>query len=1328
MTFLLVGYFLFLESRADKLDQRQLRALTRVQTQLAINLEGFKNLALSKTDAGIKRILERNDRGEDITESLIIRVLNQGATLDSGNLVLMGYYLSEDDPTISPNGHCYIVKDESVPDSLFNIHVQRPYNGMTLELDFVISIRSLLDPLLRTDLFDAFIVRRNDTILYESVPTGNVVLEFDTAKNSLISLSDGESIKHLTLNGESQRSYEVGFSVDSQTGWTIVGLKPQSTFDNEKRTLPRSYLFAVFIAGIFIVLSFPFIKSMIMSRTERLSTVDVLFSAISLALATSILAILLIDGYLHVEVDNTERDLQLSSMADEVESHLLDEVNEITLQLHDYTDSVYSKPIVTDTITVTDSSSHAMKVEKFVEDERIDRSQKYKVSRYKYYRNMFLVRNGYSSYDHKEPGTSFNVSKRSYVKTLVNNQCMSNPRVAFPFHLDAIVSWREQEFRGVVSIPGPDSSCPVAAMTAEFRTINDLILPDDYGFAIFDKNGNVLFHSEKSRCLNENILEECNDEILFHAAVNGRTETFFDAEYSGTWNNFFVKPIDNLPYYVATFVREAPLDAVHGQVFGIAFILQILLFSFYIGVILIGISMLSRRSRLHVPAIDLSSFIPAEANKEKYINALLFNSLHLFLLFVGIAVLDRSLSVVALLFVAAPYTIFLNMVFLSKFRLVDFIRSQHRYLSWTYVAAIVIANCIAAFYITWVMTIAIILIQVLTVGMFYIIENPGYFKKLHSRFISAFDNWDYQTIYHALIYVIVLLACVLPASSFATLAYDKEKELQVKIAQLDILQDLSHYDHIASVKDDSLTRLSAYYSPLFNSSVEPAFSIPLECELDTNSMDQFCSVMRGLIQNSGAKFNRLRSGASDYLWLWSKKNGQIVLTGKNQQPCKPDFGYSISSEITKYHVPRNVWPINGSFLRFWCGLILAIGALFFVLKFFTNKIFVLQKYYRQRSLKYDQDFFDRVQPGYKAFVTGMPSAGKSAYFQQLLLKKNAHFIDFIVHAPDRWKDILAAADKQEHGVIVLDHFEHDILDDALNGKKLELIESLVGERKKRVIIISSIQPAVFINMLVSEPDTEKNEDETKRKNEDLRSHERWNRVLASFYSFIFPLQGYEPKEDHLSTEFAKTLPEGEKPAIPGKLIYLVQSECDHGPFMRSIGMELLAELHDKTEVHSRMDRDVKWKEREDIILRTQKLSENYYRSLWNHLAVEEQFVLFDLAQDGLVNSKNIDIVEALIDKGVVIYTNKLRIMNRSFRNFILTVVGPSDLGHIDMQIKDAGTWGKIKIPLFIIVCALFLFVMESDRSALFGYFTAFMAIIPAVVTLFGYFGYANRKE
>lgn len=1321
-------YFYFLTARADTLDQRQYRVLSRIDKRLAERIDVYKSIASARAfGAGylLKYALEETDSAsagrilsspralrEEFNEALreIASVYDVTDDLSMKNLTITP--AEPDDPDESA---IELVNRDSSADLSIHVHqsIELPNETVVAwaDIDFAFDLGVLMDPILRRDLFDGYLIVKGDHILYESTPSGNTVFKVDSSNAEDLTQTGSAFVPTTTINGQEFRVYEVKYTKQADLGWRIIGIKSTDSFLSEKRVVPRTYLFIVFLLILFLVLAVPFIKSMIMNRAERLDTSDVIFSAISLAVATSVVSILLLDGYLRNELDDAEQEKQLVELSQTVNSNLVNETNAAIRELENYATFIAADSQLEKACDYPDSEVARNVLDKYIP------------THYPYFNNLFLVTYAdLTIYDYQQSDLTYDVSDRKYVSEMNAGRCMSTNGVHSPFYLDAIISWSEQQFRGVIAIQLSDSirnntAFKEAVLTARLRTFSNPLLPPGTGFCIFDKSGNVLFHSDSVLALNENILEECGDCPGLRASVTGRTRSYMDVELSGTRCMMDVRPLDKLPYFIATFSQTAPVDAIHGQVFGMSFILQILLFVLYISIILFGLILLRRRTRLRIPLYSLASFIPDQNGSRRYLGAFLFNVLHGLLLISTVILVRDSFTVIALFFLSAPYTVLLNMCWLSGESLKQFITGKRVLLLRIYAVAIAVANVAAAAFTQWWWIIVIA--QVLTIIVFLVMEKIADFRNSSGWFSTWAPRINYRQSYSALVFILAVMTCAIPAISFSILAYNKEKEIQVKTLQLNLMNQLVTRGETSG---DSLFIRTPYYRNFYHTidtNTVSDISVPGKSE---RVYDGMSAVIRNMVQNSGEKYNRMKYAAHDSLWTWNYAGHDLVMSMNTSGNCSPGGTHHLISAVPFFELPFAITSDTTRVIRFWSALSLAVIVLYFVLKNILGKIFVHEKYSRVRSLRFDQAFFESTEPGYKAFVTGMPSAGKTNYFHHISSRNEKLFtIDFVAQKKEQWVITLADALKPGKGIVLLDHFEHDILDKVTTAAKLDIVEQLLSNKEKKVIIISAVQSVIFLNMLETE------EEKPEKKEEYAKFSERWNRALASFYDFTYPLQGYDRRQNPIITTFSARL-QGNSPEVPNELLHLIESECDHGVFLQSIGVELLAELHGRPEVHAHMNALDSVKEQEDIIIRTQKLADNYYRTLWNNLAIEEQFVLYDLAQDGLVNSKNLDILESLIDKGLVIYRKQLGVMNRSFRNYVLCVAGPSDMGKIEQQMKDAGAWNKLKAPLFLIVCSLLLFVVKSDRTALFGYFTVFAAIIPIVTTFFGYFGKATKGD
>jgi hypothetical protein len=143
-----------------------------------------------------------------------------------------------------------------------------------------------------------------------------------------------------------------------------------------------------------------------------------------------------------------------------------------------------------------------------------------------------------------------------------------------------------------------------------------------------------------------------------------------------------------------------------------------------------------------------------------------------------------------------------------------------------------------------------------------------------------------------------------------------------------------------------------------------------------------------------------------------------------------------------------------------------------------------------------------------------------------------------------------------------------------------------------------------------------------------------------------------------------------------------------------------------------------------FVLKIQDIAQNYFYSVWTSLSSKEKYVLYDLASDELTNYKNYIILAELERKGVLFFCdreNTLKIFNKSFRNFILTVVNPEEALMLEKQVNVSGTWEIVRMVLVIFFVSIGMFLFFTENTAfnkIIGAVTAVSSLIPAIINFF----------
>jgi hypothetical protein len=423
-------------------------------------------------------------------------------------------------------------------------------------------------------------------------------------------------------------------------------------------------------------------------------------------------------------------------------------------------------------------------------------------------------------------------------------------------------------------------------------------------------------------------------------------------------------------------------------------------------------------------------------------------------------------------------------------------------------------------------------------------------------------------------------------------------------------------------------------------------------------------------------------------WTWYKENN--ILTLKPQHMGKGNLGQQLATSLCRYD------------LRFNRANIIIVGTLalaylLLLIKFLAPRIFLFSL--NTNLIAADQDLLQEGQNPLATpdkgkarkdlflrhlFVIGLPFAGKREYVNKLyppVVSKQCHLDMVSLRYDNGWGSIVTKACQDPYEVVIIDHFEFDIENSAFNNKKLEAFEKLFLKVKKKIIVVSTIHP---FQLFEAEPEMRA----------DIKA--RWNAVLAHFYQIVYPIDG------------GKSITKDLKKNI---LLRFIEIECNAGLFLKNLKstLEHLVEKNKDTLTIP------------ELVVKIRNLAHPYYVSVWNSCSLEEQHLIYDLAEDGLVNTKNTEAITRLIYRGIFIRINALALMNASFRDFVLSYVNPQDEYILRNKISKNGNWNKIRLALYILLAMMALFLLYTQKgfsTQVIGFITSLAAIIPLVLRIF----------
>lgn len=142
--------------------------------------------------------------------------------------------------------------------------------------------------------------------------------------------------------------------------------------------------------------------------------------------------------------------------------------------------------------------------------------------------------------------------------------------VPMRFFVERIVSWKEGTKETAVSLDlrstgsMADRDTPiVAVMLRHFETFRRSVFAQGMGFAVFDRSGTVLFHSNDALSLAENFLEEIYPRLKLDAAIAAGIEETLQAKYHGDSHRFHVSPLSFVPWTLVVFSDSRFLESAH---------------------------------------------------------------------------------------------------------------------------------------------------------------------------------------------------------------------------------------------------------------------------------------------------------------------------------------------------------------------------------------------------------------------------------------------------------------------------------------------------------------------------------------------------------------------------------------------------------------------------------------------------------------------------------------------------------------------------------------------------------------------------------------------
>ncbi len=113
--------------------------------------------------------------------------------------------------------------------------------------------------------------------------------------------------------------------------------------------------------------------------------------------------------------------------------------------------------------------------------------------------------------------------------------------------------------------------------------------------------------------------------------------------------------------------------------------------------------------------------------------------------------------------------------------------------------------------------------------------------------------------------------------------------------------------------------------------------------------------------------------------------------------------------------------------------------------------------------------------------------------------------------------------------------------------------------------------------------------------------------------------------------------------------------------------------------------------------------------------------MYDLADDGLLNRKNKQIINQLIDKQLIVTQPYPKLFSDGFTHFVAHRLNPSEVKTIENKLGLHNKWRNMRylILLILVPLAAFIFISQGfSIEKIFGIFAGVLTVVTGAMKLF----------
>jgi len=281
-------------------------------------------------------------------------------------------------------------------------------------------------------------------------------------------------------------------------------------------------------------------------------------------------------------------------------------------------------------------------------------------------------------------------------------------------------------------------------------------------------------------------------------------------------------------------------------------------------------------------------------------------------------------------------------------------------------------------------------------------------------------------------------------------------------------------------------------------------------------------------------------------------------------------------------------------------------------------------------------------------------------------------------------------------VSCFDYVDRDLRDQDRNLELLNALETLIADDERGILLISSrhLEPELFVPLAFVGGGEQEGGAEARK------LADRWTKVMAEFVPGIavdsHDGEGFRDKRayeaaiksayshppevvapdstggEDTSADEATTTERDPLVKPPDQQVTVLVRECFRSRPLQRIGLQVASRLGDR----ARTD--------EEMLDEIRLAASSHYTAIWDDLSRDERLLIYQLSGGAMTIPAQRPTVIRLLQRGVVVRSPAVALMNRSFGRWVLATADPDRMRSWETE-GAASAWQQMKLPLLVVV-------------------------------------------